>query len=49
MKWLAPAHLEVTYDGGRASIEFQVVKYSGVEISVRDISGGSTGKEHEKR
>jgi hypothetical protein len=34
MKWLTPSHLEVTYNG-RASLDFQVVKCGGVEISVR--------------
>jgi hypothetical protein len=37
MQWLSPSHLEVTYEG-RASLEFQVVKYAGVDVSVRDLS-----------
>ncbi len=37
MKWLTPSHLEVTYNG-RASINFQVVKYEGIDISVRELS-----------
>jgi hypothetical protein len=37
MKWLTPSHLEVTYDG-RANIILQVVKFAGVDISLRDLS-----------
>jgi hypothetical protein len=37
MKWLTPTHVEVTYDG-RGNLDFQVVKYGGVAISVRDLS-----------
>jgi hypothetical protein len=37
MKWDAPSHLDVTYDG-HASLDFQVVKYGGIDISVRDLS-----------
>ena len=33
MNWLSPSHLEVTYNG-RASIDRQIVRYSGVEISL---------------
>jgi hypothetical protein len=38
MNWLTPSHLEVTYDG-HADLDFQVVKYGRVAISVRDLSG----------
>ena len=38
MKWIAPSHLEVTYDGRRARLNFQVVKYLEIDISVRDLS-----------
>jgi hypothetical protein len=38
MKWITPTHLEVTYNGRLADLHFQVVKYAGVEISVRDVS-----------
>ena len=37
MKWETPSHLDVTYDG-HASLGFQVVKYGGIDISVRDLS-----------
>jgi hypothetical protein len=37
MKWLTPTHLEVTQDG-RGDLDFQVAKYGGVAISVRDLS-----------
>jgi hypothetical protein len=36
MKWVTPSHLDVTYNG-RASLDFQVIKCGGVEISVRVI------------
>jgi hypothetical protein len=39
MKWLDPSHLEVTYDKRLAGeLYFQVVKTSGIDIAVRDIS-----------
>ena len=37
MKWLTPSHLEVTYDG-RADLNLQVVKFAGVDISLRNLS-----------
>jgi hypothetical protein len=40
--WASPSHLEVTYDGRAANLEFQAVKSNGVEISVRDLSGEVT-------
>ncbi len=41
MKWTTPSHLEVTYDG-HASLDFQVVKMGGIDISVRDLSKETT-------
>jgi hypothetical protein len=39
MKWLDSSHLEVTYDKRLAGeLYFQVVKTSGIDIAVRDIS-----------
>ena len=43
MEWLTPAHLEVTYGasarpGDHVSLDFQVVKCGGIDISVRDLS-----------
>jgi hypothetical protein len=43
MEWVTPNHLNVTYGpskrmGDRVSLDFQVVKMSGIEISVRDLS-----------
>jgi hypothetical protein len=46
MKWLTPSHLEVGYRG-HADLDFQVVKYGGLEISVRDLSSDTTGHRHE--
>jgi len=38
MNWLTPSYLvEVTYEG-HADQYFQVVKYGGVAISLRDLS-----------
>jgi hypothetical protein len=37
MKWITPSHLEVTYDG-RADLSFQVVKFGGLDITVRNLS-----------
>lgn len=41
MQWLDPSHLEVTYDG-KATINLQVAKFAGVNISLRDSSGLSS-------
>jgi len=41
MKWVTPSHLEVTYDGN-AGLYFQVVKFAGIDISVRDLSSTTT-------
>lgn len=35
MKWLTPSHLNVTYHG-HANLDFQVVEYGGITISVQD-------------
>ena len=37
MQWLTPTHLQLTYKGQR-TIDFQAVKYAGVDISVRQLS-----------
>jgi hypothetical protein len=37
MHWASPTHLNVTYDGRAASLEFQTIRCDGVDISVRDI------------
>ncbi len=42
MKWETPSHLDVTYNGHAATLYFQVVKYAGIEISVRDLSSATT-------
>jgi hypothetical protein len=41
MKWLTPTHLELTYKGHR-TLDFQAVKWYGVDISVRDLSSAAT-------
>jgi hypothetical protein len=40
MSWLSPSHLEVTYKE-HPSLDFQVIKCAGIEISVRDLSDGT--------
>ena len=42
MNWLAQSHLELTYKSNRQHIDFQAVKFAGVDISVRDLSSGTT-------
>jgi hypothetical protein len=42
MKWLTPTHLEVAYgpstkQGDRVSLDFQVVKIAGIDVSVRNL------------
>jgi hypothetical protein len=43
MEWVTPTHLDVTYGasarpGDHVSLDFQVAKISGIDISVRDLS-----------
>lgn len=45
MEWATPLHLEITYRG-HADLYFQVFRYSGIEISVRDLSGKTTSASH---
>src|SRR5580704_7314722 len=41
MNWLDPSHLELTYKG-HATVDFQVVKCAGIDISLRDVSSTTT-------
>ncbi len=41
MNWLTPTHLELSYKGQR-SLDFQAVKCNGIDISVRNLSNGTT-------
>ena len=41
MNWLTPTHLEITYRQP-ASVDFQATKCGGIDISVRDLSSGTT-------
>ena len=41
INWLSPTHLELTYKGQR-TIDFEAVKCHGVDISVRNLSSGTT-------
>jgi|SRR5882762_1857631 len=38
MNWISASHLELTYKG-HASVDFQVVRCAGIDISLRDLSG----------
>ena len=38
MKWVTPSHLDVTYTG-KARVDFQVVKYGDLDISLHGPSG----------
>lgn len=47
MEWITPTHLEVSYGpsaraGDHVNLGFQVVKYGGIDISVRDLSSEKT-------
>jgi hypothetical protein len=44
MKWVTPTHLDVTYGastkpGDRISLDFQVAKIDGIDISVQPLAG----------
>jgi hypothetical protein len=41
LNWLTPTHLEITYRQP-ASVDFQAIKCGGIDISVRDLSNGTT-------
>jgi hypothetical protein len=41
MNWPTPSHLEVTYKQP-AVIDFQAIKCAGIDISVQDVSSGTT-------
>ncbi len=41
MEWVTPKHLNVTY-GGHATLDFQAIKCNGIDISVLDLSSGTT-------
>lgn len=45
INWLTSSHLEVTYRQP-ASIDFQAITCAGVNISVRDLSGGTISLSH---
>jgi hypothetical protein len=40
LNWLTPRHLEITYKQP-ASVDFQVIKCGGIDISVHDTSAGA--------
>lgn len=41
MKWLAPTHLELKYKSSQ-TIDFQAVKYAGIDISVREMPSAAS-------
>lgn len=42
MKWLTPTHLELTFKGPRP-LDFQAVKFHGIDISVQELPGAASG------
>lgn len=40
MKWLAPEHLQVSYNGREGTVNFQAVRYQSINISLVDVSPG---------
>ncbi len=53
MEWVTPAHLNVTYGentgpGDQVSLDFQVVKCAGIDISVQHVSVDATGGQKSK-
>jgi hypothetical protein len=40
MEWLTPTHLELTYKG-HPIIEFQAIRFQGVDISIRELDGAA--------
>ena len=53
MEWVTPTHLHVAYaessrPGDHVSMDFQVVKCAGVDISVQHLSGDATSDEKSK-
>jgi hypothetical protein len=38
MNWVTPSHLEVTFKDDPKVLYYQVVRTSGIEISVRDLA-----------
>jgi hypothetical protein len=51
MEWVTPTHLEVSYGasarpGDHVNLGFEVVKYGGIDISVRDLSTEKTDTSH---
>jgi hypothetical protein len=45
MEWVTSSHLEVMYSS-QADLYFQAFSYSGIEISVRDLSGKTASASH---
>jgi hypothetical protein len=44
MLWLTPAHLEITYNAKVQAVDFQAVKFAGVDISLHDLSSPTGSK-----
>jgi hypothetical protein len=42
MNWVTPSHLEVVFKDDPKMLYYQVVRTSGVEISVRDLADPSS-------
>jgi hypothetical protein len=47
MEWITPTHLDVTYGasaraGDHVTLDFQVAKISGIDISVQELPGAAS-------
>lgn len=40
MDWLTPTHLQLAYKG-QCTVDFQAVRYAGIDISLRELSPNS--------
>ena len=49
MKWVTPSQLEVVFSDDPKALYYQVVRTSGIEISVRNLGTGKPGASEDKR
>jgi hypothetical protein len=45
MRWTAPTHLDVAYNGRKATLSYQVHNWNGVDVSARDALSETTSNE----
>ena len=49
MKWVTPSQLEVVFGDDPKALYYQVVRTSGIEISVRNLGTGKPGASEDKK